>query len=147
MTPSARNRLALLVVVAVASAVAAVSARPWAGSWNDASRLATVESLVDRHTFAIDDSIFVRPQPPGQPGGDETRAPLVTQDKLFIAGRFYSDKPPVPALLMAGLYQAWRWSGGAPARQRTERFCYWMTLCSSGVAYVVAVGCIFLLGR
>ena len=37
-----------------------LSARPYAGSWNDGSRLAAVESLVDYHTWAIDDSIFVR---------------------------------------------------------------------------------------
>jgi hypothetical protein len=51
----ARDRLGLLLVIAGASVVAALSARPWAGSWNDASRLAAVESLVDRHTLAIDD--------------------------------------------------------------------------------------------
>ena len=39
--------------------VALVSARPYAGSWNDGSRLATVESLVDYHTLAIDRSIFL----------------------------------------------------------------------------------------
>ncbi len=49
------------VVLAAAVVVAAVSAHPYAGGWNDGSRLATVESLVDRHTWAIDDSIFVNP--------------------------------------------------------------------------------------
>jgi hypothetical protein len=147
MTPLARDRPAVFLVVAVASAVAVVSARPWPGSWNDASRLATVESLVDRHTFAIDDSIFVRPPRADAPPEGENAGAMVTQDKLFIAGRFYSDKPPVASLPMAGLYQAWRWSGGAAAPQRPDRFCYWMTLCSSGVAYVVAVASMFVLGR
>jgi len=32
--------------------VAAISARPFAGGWNDGSRLAAVESIVDRHTLA-----------------------------------------------------------------------------------------------
>src|SRR5262249_13483019 len=49
--------IGFLVLIA-SGAVAAGSARPFAGSWNDGSRLAAVESLVDAHTFAIDDSIF-----------------------------------------------------------------------------------------
>ena len=40
-------------------AIALVSARDYAGGWNDGSRLATVESLVDYHTLAIDKSIYV----------------------------------------------------------------------------------------
>ena len=44
----------------VAVAIAIVSARDLAGGWNDGSRLATVESLVDYHTLAIDDSAFVK---------------------------------------------------------------------------------------
>ena len=48
-------------VLALAVVVALVSARPYAGSWNDGSRLATVECLVDYHTLAIDRSASVRP--------------------------------------------------------------------------------------
>ena len=51
---------AWLAVIAGAMLIALVSARPHAGGWNDGSRLATVESLVDRHTLAIDESIFVK---------------------------------------------------------------------------------------
>jgi hypothetical protein len=142
MSGARRDRLAALGVLIAAAAVAAASACPWAGSWNDGSRLATVESLVDRHTWAIDDSIFVRAPAPADPA-----VRVLTQDKLLIDGRFYSDKPPVPAVLMAGLYQLWRWGGGAPARAQPGRFCYWMTLASSGLAYAVAVTCIFLLGQ
>ena len=149
MTTPRRDRLAVFAVVIGASVVAAVSARPWVGSWNDGSRLATVESLVDRHTFAIDDSIFSRPSDtPPEASTDAHPAPrLVTQDKLLIGGRYYSDKPPVPALLMAGFYQLWRWGGGTTARERPDRFCYWSTLASSGLAYVVAVACVFLIGQ
>jgi hypothetical protein len=142
MNDAGRERLALLVVVLAAAAIAVASACPWAGSWNDGSRLATVESLVDRHTWAIDDSIFVR-----TPALDDPAVRVLTQDKLRVDGRFYSDKPPVPAVLLAGVYQLWRWSGGAAARQQPGRFCYWMTLASSGLAYVIAVTGIFLLGR
>ncbi len=50
------------VLVLVSSGlVAAASARPYAGSWNDGSRLAAVESLIDYRNFAIDQSVFVQP--------------------------------------------------------------------------------------
>src|SRR5437868_3611985 len=83
------------IVILGAAAVAVVSARSYVGGWNDGSRLATVESLVDRGTWAIDDSQFVRPTDDSGAG---------TLDKLRIDGRYYSDKSPVPALLMAGEY-------------------------------------------
>ena len=91
-------------LAAAAVVVALVGAVPYAGSPNDGSRLATVEALVDYHTFAIDDSIYVRtppktwprerlPYPPHWPVLTDTG----TVDKLRIDGRFYSDKPPAPA--------------------------------------------------
>src|SRR5438874_3776845 len=95
------------LILGIALAIAAISARPYAGGWNDGSRLATVECLVDYHTLAIDRSVFVQvpseddPTRPTPYRRDE--ANLVAQgtgDKLFIEGRFYSDKSPVPALLL-----------------------------------------------
>jgi hypothetical protein len=146
-----RSPLLSLAVLAAAAVVAAVSARGYAGSWNDGSRLATVESLVDRHTLSIDDSIFVRPpaDPAGNPypAADAALSRDGTGDKLYIRGHFYSDKSPVPALLMAAAYQAWRWCTGCRAADLPHSFCYWMTLLSSGIAYVVAVGCVYQLGR
>jgi hypothetical protein len=142
-----------VVILSGAVLVAAGSARPYAGSWNDGSRLATVESLVDYHTLAIDDSIFVR-RPPSPDG--EARSPYPaddpflkngTGDKLIIHGHYYSDKSPVPALLMAGLYQAFQGVCGLKAGVEPERFCYALTLGSSGLAYVLAVWCVFRLGR
>jgi hypothetical protein len=134
-------------------AIAALSAQPYAGSWNDGSRLATVECLVDYHTLAIDRSIFVHVPPPGDSGAsspyplDEPELLLHgTGDKLWIGGHYYSDKSPVPALLLTGVYQAWQWCTGATARQWPDSFCYWMTLASSGLAYVLAVYCIYQLG-
>ena len=70
-----------------------------------------------------------------------------TSDKLYIHGHFYSDKPPVPALLLAGWYQILQWTTGLRARDDPGDFCYWMTVGSSGVAFVVAVGSIFALCR
>ncbi|MFH1789952.1 MAG: hypothetical protein ABH832_02700 [bacterium] len=48
-----------------------------AQSWNDASRFATIEQVVENKTFVIDQSSFF------------------TGDAVFIDGHFYSDKPPV----------------------------------------------------
>lgn len=54
---------------------------------NDASRMATIESLVDYHSFIIDNSRFVG-----------------TIDKYFYEGHFYSDKPPILSLYASGFY-------------------------------------------
>jgi hypothetical protein len=60
---------------------------PRVGSWNDASRMATVQSLVEQHTFKIDQSVFVD-----------------SGDKVFVNGHFYSDKPVGPSVLGALVY-------------------------------------------
>jgi len=139
------------IVILVAAIVAALSARPYAGGWNDGSRLATVESLVDYHTLAIDRSIFVQVPtgltPAPYPADQSDLLQYGTGDKLFIDGHFYSDKSPVPALLMASAYEGWQRITGWTARERPDRFCWVMTLLSSGLPYIVAVGSIYHLGR
>jgi hypothetical protein len=142
-----------LLVLAGAAVVALCSARDYAGGWNDGSRLATVEALVDRHTLAIDDSLFVKVPANGEggrpapyPGDEPGLLAGGTKDKLWIRGHFYSDKSPVPALLMAGLYQGWQGATGLTARARVDLFCYWMTLLTSGLAYVAAVWCVYRVG-
>jgi hypothetical protein len=142
---------ALLALGAAAAAVA--SSVPYAGSPNDGSRLATVEALVDYHTLAIDRSIFVTPPPlsapretlPYPPGGKKLWE-TGTVDKLRVNGHFYSDKPPVPALFLAGLYQLLQWTTGLKAAERTDLFCGAMAVGSSGLAYVLAVWGTFQLG-
>ena len=131
--------------------VALGSALPYAGSWNDGSRLAAVESVVDHHTATIDDSIFVRGPVSGQPSPYPADQAALrargTLDKLFIKGHYYSDKPYVISFLMGGVYQSARWLGLPPAAERPDLFCLLLTLCTSGFAYVIAVGCVDLLGR
>ncbi|HSI11039.1 MAG TPA: hypothetical protein VK961_03295 [Chthoniobacter sp.] len=134
------------IIALAAIAIALLSARPFAGSWNDGSRLAAVESLVDYRTWAIDQSIFVQvpaPTPHGAPysTSDPTLLHDGTQDKMWIGGHFYSDKSPVPALFMAATYQVVQSMTGLVARERPGWFCYWLTFLSSGVAYVIAVCC------
>jgi hypothetical protein len=147
------TRTELMLVLTISLATALVSARPYAGAWNDGSRLAQVEALVDFRTLAIDRSIFV--DPAMAKGAEATPYPPQrrdlmeggTLDKVLIKDRFYSDKPPVPALFMAAGYQVLKWTTGLQARSRPDLFVYSMTLISSGLAYLAAVLCIHLLGR
>ena len=138
-----------------AIAIAVVSARDQAGGWNDGSRLATVECLIDHHTLAIDESVFVR-VPRINPDRDEPFPyPMDypqtwlfgTKDKILVNGHYYSHKSPLPAVLLAGWYAVWQKTTGLTARGRCDEFCYWMTLGSSGVAYVITVVCAYHLGR
>jgi len=55
-------------------------------SAHSTSRLATIESLVERGTFAIDGATYN------------------TIDKVFIGGHYYSHQPPVQAVLGAAVY-------------------------------------------
>ncbi len=54
--------------------------------WNDRSRLATIEQLVNNRTFIIN------------------KASIETGDKVYINGFYYSDKPPLFSILAAGPY-------------------------------------------
>ena len=88
---------------------------------------------MDYHTLAIDRSTWfeqtcdkIRPRPDGP---------------------FYSDKPPVLALLLAVPYQALHDGLGFRAADHPAIFCYLMTLVSCGLAYVAAVWCVYRLGR
>src|SRR5829696_9086625 len=91
----ANHPAAAWVLAACAFAFAAAGAKPFASSWNDGSRLASVEALVERGTFCIDGTTFLAPN--GAPAYDPAN-PLLergTLDKLRIDGRWYSDKPPL----------------------------------------------------
>lgn len=140
--------VALLLVSAI---VAAVGARPYAGSWNDGSRLATAESLVDLGGWGIDRSIFVVPAltpadaPPPFPPSNQLLSTRGTLDRLFIDGRFVSDKTPVSNLLLAGEYWLLQRLTGIVARTDADRFCYWLTLLTAGLSFGVLTGGMFVL--
>src|SRR3954469_15834448 len=121
------DRLGMFVVIA-ATAIAVVSARPDASSWNDRSRLAAVESLVDRHTWVIDDSLFARTPQNLTPRESLTPNDSGTADKMWINGHFYSDKAPVPNLALAVLYRLIQLATGIVAQRNPGKFCYWITL-------------------
>jgi len=119
------------VLSATALVIAAAGAKPYAGSWNDGSRLAAVESLLDRGTLAIDGSIFCKapqrlidsghfPYPP-----DRTDLLLLgTFDKLHVRGHFHSDKPAVVSILMAAVYQQLLWLGVPSPGVRPDVICW-----------------------
>ncbi|MBI1914066.1 MAG: hypothetical protein HYS12_04925 [Planctomycetes bacterium] len=153
LASAGRDRpLVSVLVVLGAFVIAAASALPYAGSWNDGSRLAAVESIADRGSLAIDDSLFVRvpadtiacgvsPYPPQRRGLLEHG----TRDRLFIRGHFYSDKPYVVSFLMAGIYKVCNVFGLPRAAERPDLFCRVLTILTSGLAYAVAVWCVYLL--
>ena len=57
-------------------------------SWNEISRLASMEALVHHGTWAI----------------DNTALGNLTGDRIFLNGHFYSDKPPLLSWVGAGVY-------------------------------------------
>ncbi|MFT4109639.1 hypothetical protein [Propionicimonas sp.] len=83
--PAAR-RAPALVVFALLGLIGLLTITPKAWSWNDASRMATVQSIVERGTLAIDGTDFY------------------TMDKVQVGGHFYSDKPATPQLFGALVY-------------------------------------------
>ncbi len=60
-------------------------------SWQEESRMATVQSLVEQGTFIIDHTAFNR-----------------TGDKVFVDGHFYSDKTPLLSVAAAAAYSVLR---------------------------------------
>jgi hypothetical protein len=118
------QRRAVVVIFVAALALCAAITKPHATSWNDLSRLATIESLASRHTAAIDDSPF---------------SPK-TEDKYHFRGRTYSDKPPALALQGAVVATALAPLGIVLART-PERAVYLITLLTVGVWF--ALGCAY----
>jgi len=68
--------------------------------WGDASRLATIQSLVERGTWRIDESPFMHQ----------------TGDKVFLEGHFYSEKLPLFQAIAAVPYGLMYHLGGARMR-------------------------------
>lgn len=77
----------VFIVSIVLSAVVLLSLSQTASQCNPSSRFATIESLVHRGTFIIDDSRFSD-----------------TSDKVMIEGHSYSSKPPMLSVLSSGAY-------------------------------------------
>jgi hypothetical protein len=85
-------------------------------SWNDLSRMAAIQSLVERNDWRIAPSDFT---------------PL-TFDKVFIKGHYYSDKTPTLTWFAAGAYVVLRNGFGVELRPCTTTDVptgyYWLTV-------------------
>jgi hypothetical protein len=87
-TGGARTRRNLAAWVALSFLLVwALFTHSHAGSANDRSRMAAVESLVHRGTWAIDES------------------PFSTIDRIYVDGHFYSDKLPLLSFIGSGVYR------------------------------------------
>lgn len=95
-----RQPLLIALLLGVFSLLYVSTIREWDGSLA-ASRLALVQSLVERHTLSIDGSPFMR-----------------TVDRAYVRGHYYSDKAPGVALAAAPLYWMLRAVGLSFARHR-----------------------------
>lgn len=130
---NARLAGAVLVLVMLAAFAALTKTRP--ESWNDMSRVAAIESLVERGTWAIDDSPWAE----------------TTADKVLLGDRFYSDKMPLLSAIGAGVYALTRATAGATLAadcRETGRVCgyYWLTLLLVGLPAAGMVGFFYLFG-
>jgi len=139
--PRPFTRTEFILILLVATILTLVGTRPYASGWNDGGRLAAVESLVDRGTFAIDDSIFVNVPPHSSPyrADDPGLTVTGTLDKLRIDGQFYSDKSPVPAILLAGVYGIAQRVTGLCASESPTEFCRLMNFTGGGLPFIVAI--------
>jgi hypothetical protein len=142
--------VACWVCGAVALALAAAGAKPFATSWNDGSRLASVEALVERGSFCIDDTQFLHAGTGAHsaPAYDPANPLLAlgTFDKLLIDGHWYSDKPPLVSVPLAGAYRALMVLGAPAPSERPDVFAWVVTVLLSGTGCAVAVGCMWALG-
>lgn len=108
----------------VAFVLCALLTKPHALSWNDTSRLATIDALTTHRTFAIDASPFA----------------AKTGDKYRYLGRTYSDKPPALALQGAAVAAVVAPLSISLARTPGTAI-YLITLLTVGVWF--AVGCAY----
>jgi hypothetical protein len=118
------DRRAIVLVFAAALALCVLVTKSHVLSWNDGSRFATVDALTAAHTFAIDGSPYARD----------------LGDKIRFGGHFYSDKPPLLALLGTGVALALA-PLGVTLRATPGTAVYLITLLTVGVWF--GIGCAY----
>lgn len=101
----------------------ALSTKRAVSSWNDAARMGTIQSLVESHTLAIDDSDFVD----------------ISSDVYRYRGRTYSSKPPLLAIAVSPVYAGLQQLGITFDRHPAWSY-YLVTLLSIGVVSAAGVG-------
>ena len=91
-------------------------------SAHEYSRLGTVESLVERGTYQLDDSIFI-----------------TTLDKIYRGGHFYSHQTPLLATMESPVYGLLRLSGARFNNSGRLVLTYFFALFTNGVAFALTV--------
>lgn len=102
--------------------VAALLTKTDPGSAHEYSRFGTVESLVDRGTFALDDSSFIN-----------------TIDKVYRDGHFYSHQPPLLPVLEAPVYWALQLPGIRFNNRGRFVMTYLFILFTNGIALALTI--------
>ena len=115
-------------IVVVFALAAALMGHAQATSWNVGSRMAAIESLVDRGTFAIDAS------------------PFSTGDKYRYDGHFYSDKPPLPSVLGAAVAAVLH-TFGVDVVRGARVVMYATTVVTVAIPFGFAIGALYALVR
>jgi hypothetical protein len=121
---------AMLYVVLGAFALCALLTKSHVSSWNDASRFATMDSLANRGTFAIEGSGFSHD----------------TSDKYRYGGHVYSDKPPALELLGSGAAVVLQ-AAGITIADRRALWLYLITLFVIGAWFSLGCGYAFAFAR
>ena len=96
---------------------------------DELARLATVQALVEQNTLSIDESRF-----------------FVTRTKVERNGRWYSNQPPLMAVLLAGPYRAMRWLGYS-FESSPDWVMFILTLLGTTLPVAGAGGLLYRMGR
>jgi len=104
------------LLIALVTRTSPISAHEW-------SRLATVESLVERQTYELDGSSFAN-----------------TRDKIFNRGHFYSHQPPLLATIEAPIYGLLHAAGLRFANNAPFDWAFYLfVLFTNGLAFALTV--------
>jgi len=131
--PANKRRWWLVVACLLPLVVSIFFARREMDSPNVSSRMDTIQSLVEHHTFCIDQSLL-----------------KFKVDVVQIDGRFYSDKPPLLSVLAAGVYLPLHAIVGLSFAQHAARLYHILTIVFVGVPLAFGLWllarCLFLAG-
>jgi len=96
---------------------------------DEQSRLATVQAIVEHRTLAIDSTVF-----------------STTRQRVEVAGRHFSDQPPVMAVLLSGPYWL-MYHGGITFEHNPLWVMFLLTMVGVTLPVALAAGLIYKMGR
>ena len=115
--------------------------KPEAPSNNELSRLAAIEAMAENSTQAIDNTeSFATLRM--RAAGDRLHPP----DTARILGKYYSDKPPVLAALLAQAYRVMKWFG-LTFRAKGPLVVYLLTMIGATIPVAAAAGLVYKMAR